>query len=67
MPKIKEERQEKKEAFINLAFKDKIKAANILRAKANGLENCKTKEDIAFALSDIIYLSRSRIWEIKSI
>lgn len=61
MPIICFDRLQQKKKFINLAFKDKKAAAQILRDKAVALENCSNPGDVLYALQDIMIMSRDGI------
>ena len=53
---------EARKKFVNTAIIDNKRAAEILRSFALGLENCRTTQDIVYALHDILFLSERTIY-----
>ena len=51
----------KRSNFAKLAFKEPEKAADKLRLWAVGLENCRTTNDLKYALGEILFLSEKTI------
>lgn len=52
----------KRKIFVRLAFNNNKEAAWQLRSLALGLENCRNTKDIAYALSEILYLSEATLF-----
>lgn len=52
---------EARKKFFKIANENPKAAAELLRSKAKGLENCKYSYDIVYALSEIFYLSEQTI------
>jgi len=48
--------------FVSTAFMNKKEAAEKLRLAALGIENCRTTQDIVFALEEILFLSERTIY-----
>lgn len=54
--------RDKRIRFVQLAITDKKKAADELRAIADGLENTKKTVDTIYALSQLFSISDRTIW-----
>lgn len=53
---------EKRSGFCKRAYENPSKAARELRIISQGLKNCRTTNDIVFALSEIFCVSERTIW-----
>lgn len=51
----------KRADFVKKCVNNPLEGAKELHEKANGMENCRTTEDIYFALNEILYLSERTI------
>lgn len=64
MPKVNPDRIEAKKNFLNLAFRDKKKAAEILRKQAEQMENCNSVADMVDILSETLFISTSYVYKL---
>lgn len=55
-------KNEKRARIARLALASPKKAAEVLRLEADGLAQCKNKEDVYFALSEIFGVSERTIY-----